>query len=122
MCFVIGDSGGPVDPKTFQKWVWKFIINISTTWYDDEAPEFFICPNSATMQEENLAMVGRVSKRHKTINGWLNFWGILGQVYRHKVEDHGCDRNYHPAFSCEWSAIIYSRYYVFAQDMIKVDN
>ena len=29
VCSLVGGSNGAVDPKTFRKWVWKFIFNIS---------------------------------------------------------------------------------------------
>ena len=47
------------------------------------------CPNNDCNPEGNLAMQARVRSRHETFNGRLKFWGILGQVYRHDIRQHG---------------------------------
>ena len=38
---------------------------------------------------KNSEMQGRVRARHETLNGRLKNWGILSQVYRHNVLQHG---------------------------------
>ncbi len=47
------------------------------------------CPDNAANPEENLAMQARVRLRHETLNGRLKNWGILAQVYRHDIWEHG---------------------------------
>jgi hypothetical protein len=34
-------------------------------------------------------MQGRARARHETLNGRLNNWGILSQVFRHHIITHG---------------------------------
>jgi hypothetical protein len=57
--------------------------------YVGEAPEFVKCPNSTTLRADHREMIRRVSARHETINARLKYWGILAQVYRHDIENHG---------------------------------
>jgi len=47
------------------------------------------CPNNTCNPEENLAMQGRARSHHETLNGRLKNWGILSQVYRHDITEHG---------------------------------
>ncbi len=47
------------------------------------------CTNKDCNPTENLAMQACVRSRHKTFNGCLKNWGILGQVYRHDITKHG---------------------------------
>jgi hypothetical protein len=47
------------------------------------------CPNNDSNPEENLTMQARVRSRHETFNARLKFWGILRQVYRHDITQHG---------------------------------
>ena len=57
--------------------------------YVGDAPQFVKCPNSRTLRREHKKMTRQVSARHETINTRFKFWGILKQVYRHNIEDHG---------------------------------
>lgn len=57
--------------------------------YVGEAPQFVKCPNSKTLRKEHRRMTHQVSARHETINARFKFWGILKQVYRHDIDDHG---------------------------------
>ena len=52
-------------------------------------PDKIKCPNNDCNPIENLGMQARVRSRHETFNGRLKFWGILGQVYRHDIRQHG---------------------------------
>jgi hypothetical protein len=47
------------------------------------------CPNNDCYPEEKLAMQARVRSWHETFNERLKFWGILRQVYRHDITQHG---------------------------------
>ncbi len=47
------------------------------------------CPNNDCNPEENLAMQARIRSWHETFNARLKFWGILMQVYRHDITQHG---------------------------------
>jgi hypothetical protein len=47
------------------------------------------CPNKDCNPEENLAMQARVRSWHETLNARLKFRGILRQVYRHNITQHG---------------------------------
>ena len=47
------------------------------------------CPKNANARPEKLRMQGRVRARHETLNGRLKNWGILSQVFRHKIILHG---------------------------------
>jgi hypothetical protein len=38
---------------------------------------------------ENRVMQGIARSRHETLNGWLKAWGILANVYRHDIREHG---------------------------------
>ena len=47
------------------------------------------CPKNANNRLEKRRMQARVRARHETFNGRLKNWGILKQVFRHKVLLHG---------------------------------
>jgi hypothetical protein len=57
--------------------------------YVGETPEFVKCLNSTTLRADHREMIWRVSARHETSNVRLKYWGILAQVYRHDIENHG---------------------------------
>ena len=49
-----------------------------------------VCPANADKgPPERRAMSGRVRARHETLNGRLKTWGILSQVFRHRITLHG---------------------------------
>ncbi len=52
-------------------------------------PDKIKCPNNDCNPAENRVMQGIARSRHETLNGWLKVWGILGNVYRHDIRDHG---------------------------------
>ncbi|MFM8622189.1 MAG: hypothetical protein ACKOB3_02260 [Holophagaceae bacterium] len=52
-------------------------------------PDKIKCPNNDCNRTENFAMQARVRSRHETFNGRLKFWGILNQVFRHDIRQHG---------------------------------
>ena len=47
------------------------------------------CPKNANTKAAKKRMKARVRSRHETVNGRLKNWGILQQVYRHNISDHG---------------------------------
>jgi hypothetical protein len=47
------------------------------------------CPNNDCNPAENRAMQGIARSRHETFNRRLKNWGILGDVYRHDIREHG---------------------------------
>ena len=57
--------------------------------YVGEAPRFVKCPNSKTLRKDHKRMTRQVSAWHETINARFKYWGILRQVYRHDIDDHG---------------------------------
>jgi hypothetical protein len=57
--------------------------------YVGESPRFVKCPNSKTLRRDHRRMTHLVSTRHETMNARFKFWGILKQVYRHDIEQHG---------------------------------
>jgi hypothetical protein len=52
-------------------------------------PNKIKCPENDANPVENWAMQGRGRARHKTLNGWLKAWGILSQVFHHRIRMHG---------------------------------
>jgi hypothetical protein len=52
-------------------------------------PNKIKCPQNVGNPAEKWVMQGRVRARHKTLNGRLKKWGILSQVYRHDIMQHG---------------------------------
>ena len=48
-----------------------------------------VCPTNTVNPPELKGMQGRVRARHKTLNGRLKNWGILSQVFRHRITLHG---------------------------------
>jgi hypothetical protein len=52
-------------------------------------PDKIKCPGNDANPAENRAMQGRVRARHETLNGRLEKWGILSQVYCHDIMRHG---------------------------------
>jgi hypothetical protein len=52
-------------------------------------PDKIICPGNNVNPAENRAMWGRVRACHETLNGRLKTWGILSQVFRHRITMHG---------------------------------
>jgi hypothetical protein len=47
------------------------------------------CPNNDCNPDKNLTMQARVRSWHETFNVRLKFLGILRQVYRHNITQHG---------------------------------
>ena len=47
------------------------------------------CPKKVVNPVENLKMQGRVRARHEMLNGRLNNWGILSQVFHHDIRCQG---------------------------------
>ncbi len=47
------------------------------------------CPNNDCNLEENLTIQAHVKSWHETFNACLKFRGILRQVYRHDITQHG---------------------------------
>ena len=47
------------------------------------------CLNNDCNPAENRVMQGIAKSRHETLNVWLKAWGILGNVYRHDIREHG---------------------------------
>ena len=55
-----------------------------------EAPTYIKCPKSFTAAvEETQAMQARVCMRQETVNKRFKHFGILKQVFRHYIPDHG---------------------------------
>ena len=52
-------------------------------------PLYIKCPASFDNEQECLHVQQKVRKRQETLNKGFKDWGILRQVYRHKLEDHG---------------------------------
>ena len=52
-------------------------------------PDKIKCPNNDCNPAENRVMQGIARSRHETLNGRLKAWGILGNVYRHDIREHG---------------------------------
>jgi hypothetical protein len=52
-------------------------------------PDKIKCPGNDANPAENRAMQGRVKARHETLNGRRKTWGILSQVFRHRITMHG---------------------------------
>ncbi len=52
-------------------------------------PEKIVCPTNPGYSTERRAMSGRARARHETLNGRLKNWGILSQVFRHRIQLHG---------------------------------
>ncbi len=46
-------------------------------------------PQNVGTPAEKWAMQGRLRAHHKALNGQLKNWGILSQVYRHNIMQHG---------------------------------
>ncbi len=60
----------------------------ANNWYVGHADKIK-CPNNDCNSKENLAMQARVRSGHETFNACLKFGGILRQVYRHNITQHG---------------------------------
>ncbi len=52
-------------------------------------PNKIKCPQIVGNTAEKWAMQGRVRAHHEILNGWLKYWGILSQVYRHNIMWYG---------------------------------
>ncbi|KAL7526661.1 hypothetical protein ACHAWF_007363 [Thalassiosira exigua] len=57
--------------------------------YKHSAPEHVRCPGCIANAVEREEMQRRVRARHETCNKRLKQWGVLKQIYRHDVGDHG---------------------------------
>ncbi len=57
--------------------------------YIGEAPLHVKCPKSFTNPKETLHMQQRVRNRQETVNKRFKDWGILRQLYRHDIANHG---------------------------------
>jgi hypothetical protein len=52
-------------------------------------PDKIKCTNNVCNPAENRVMQGNARSRHETLNKRLKAWGILGNVYRHDIREHG---------------------------------
>mgnify|MGYP006206982325 FL=1 len=52
-------------------------------------PDKIVCPTNPGYSDERRAMSARARARHETLNGRLKNWGILKQVFRHRIHLHG---------------------------------
>ncbi len=52
-------------------------------------PDKIKCPNNDCNLAENRVMQGNARSRHETLNGRLKAWGILRNVHRHNIREHG---------------------------------
>ena len=52
-------------------------------------PDKIKCPGNNANPAVNQGMQGRVRAHHKTLNRWLKNWGILSQVFLHRIMMHG---------------------------------
>ena len=57
--------------------------------YIGEAPRHVKCPRSISRREECDAMSSYVRRRQETINKRFKQFGVLKQIYRHDIRDHG---------------------------------
>ena len=57
--------------------------------YIGDAPRFVKCPKCFANPTEKEAMQKRVRSRHETVNKRFKNWGILNQVFRHDITNHG---------------------------------
>ena len=57
--------------------------------YKGEAPRHVKTPNSIAQREDTATMQSLVRRRQETINKRFKQFGILKQVYRHDIRDHG---------------------------------
>lgn len=57
--------------------------------YIGEAPRFVKCPKSIAQRQDTEEMQSLVRRRHETINKRFKQFGILKQLYRHDIRDHG---------------------------------
>ncbi len=70
-------------------------------------PDKIKCPKNDCNPAENRVMQGIVRSHHETFNGWLKAWGILGNVYRHDIREHGTV--FHACAACsKWSTVMSS--------------
>jgi hypothetical protein len=77
--------GKYTDIKTFNKVLHHFLDPGEQVKADKGYPghpDKIKCPQNVGDPAEKWAMQGRVRAHHKMLNGWLNNWGILSQVYR----------------------------------------
>ena len=52
-------------------------------------PDKIVCPTNPGYSDERRAMSARARARHETLNGRLKNWGILRQVFQHRIQLHG---------------------------------
>ena len=57
--------------------------------YIGEASRHVKCPKSFTNLEETTRMQTRIQSRQETANKQAKHFGILKQMYRHEIADHG---------------------------------
>ena len=57
--------------------------------YIGEAPRHVKCPKSFTNPQETEFMQQRVRNRQETVNKRFKDWGVLRQLFRHSLPDHG---------------------------------
>lgn len=57
--------------------------------YVGESPAYIKCPKSFTNDTQCLFMQQRVRSRQETVNKRFKNWGILKQVFRGDILDHG---------------------------------
>lgn len=57
--------------------------------YIGESPWYIKCPKGFTNKRANEAMQSRVRRRQETANKRFKDWGILRQIFRHKLTYHG---------------------------------
>ena len=102
ICILSGDivwTNGPYEPG-----IWNDILifrnalkselgNNERVEADDgyvgEAPVYIKCPKSFSNPEETKWMQTRVRSRQETVNKRFKDWGILRQVFRHEIPNHG---------------------------------
>jgi hypothetical protein len=85
-------TGRYMDIKKFNKVVHHFLDPGERVEADEGYvghPDKIKCPQNVGNLAEKWAMQGRVRARHETLNRWLKNWGILSQVYRHDIMQHG---------------------------------
>lgn len=57
--------------------------------YSGEAPRHVKCPCSIAQRDDTDEMQSIVRRRHETVNKRFKQFGVLKQLYRHDIRDHG---------------------------------
>ena len=85
-------AGKYTDVKIFNKALRNFLEPGKRVEADEGYrghPDKIKRPGNNSNPAENRGMQGRARARHETLNGQLNNWGILSQVFRHHIITHG---------------------------------